>query len=219
MMQVTDYLTRRYATKAFDPNKVIPEPLVKELMASLRYSASSTNIQPWHFIVASTAEGKARLAKGAQGNYSYNEAKILNASHVVLFCSRTQIDDAHLQKVLAAEAAAGRFEAAPEAKAASHNTRLLYLNFHKYDKKDVPHWLEKQVYLNLGTLLYSAAVLGLDAVPLEGIDQVVLDQEFDLNAKDLTAVAAVALGYHADSDFNAKLPKARLAEEEIFTLI
>lgn len=219
MMQVTEYLTRRYATKAFDPSKKIEQSKVNELLASLRYSASSTNIQPWHFIVASTDEGKARLAKGAQGGYSYNEPKILNASHVVLFCSRTSIDEAHLAKILEAEEQAGRFEGAPQAKQGAHDTRVSYLNFHKYQQKDVPHWLEKQIYLNLGTLLYSASILEIDAVPLEGIDQVVLNQEFDLPAKDLTAVAAVALGYHADSDFNANLPKARLAAEDIFTLI
>ena len=32
----------------------------------LRFSPSSTNLQPWHFIVAGTAEGKERVANAAQ---------------------------------------------------------------------------------------------------------------------------------------------------------
>ncbi|NLC99609.1 MAG: oxygen-insensitive NAD(P)H nitroreductase [Gammaproteobacteria bacterium] len=218
-MQLIEALQRRYATKAFDATKKLPETVVEQLFALLRLSPSSTNIQPWHFIVASTDEGKARLAQGAGGSYSYNAAKILNASHVVLFCARTQIDDAHLQKVLAAEERDGRFVKAPEVKAAAHNTRLAYLNEHKFTKKDVPHWLEKQVYLNMGSFLLGAGLLGIDAVPLEGIDQAILDAEFGLNERDLTAITAVALGYHADSDFNAALPKSRLAAEDIFTVI
>lgn len=218
-MQLIEALQRRYATKAFDATKKLPETVVEQLLALLRLSPSSTNIQPWHFIVASTDEGKARLAQGAGGSYSYNAAKILNASHVVLFCARTQIDDAHLQKVLAAEERDGRFVKAPEVKAAAHNTRLAYLNEHKFTKKDVPHWLEKQVYLNMGSFLLGAGLLGIDAVPLEGIDQAILDAEFGLNERDLTAITAVALGYHADSDFNAALPKSRLAAEDIFTVI
>lgn len=218
-MQLTDALNRRYATKAFDATKKLPEAVVEQLFALLRLSPSSTNIQPWHFIVASTEQGKARLAKGAGGCYSYNESKILNASHVVLFCARTQVDEAHLQNVLAAEERDGRFTAKPELKNAAHNTRVAYLNEHKYIKKDVPHWLEKQVYLNMGSFLLGAALLEIDAVPLEGIDQAVLDAEFDLNSFDLTAVTAVALGYRADSDFNAGLPKSRLAVDDIFTLI
>ncbi len=218
-MQLIEALQRRYATKAFDPTKKLPEAVVEQLFALLRLSPSSTNIQPWHFIVASTDEGKARLAKGAGGSYSYNASKILNASHVVLFCARTQIDDAHLQKVLTAEELDGRFTAKPEIKTAAHNTRLAYLNEHKFIKKDVPHWLEKQIYLNLGSFLLGAGLLGIDAVPMEGIDQALLDAEFGLNERDLTAVTAVALGYRADNDFNAGLPKSRLAADEIFTLI
>ena len=218
-MQLIEALQRRYATKAFDATKKLPETVVEQLFALLRLSPSSTNIQPWHFIVASTDEGKARLAQGAGGNYSYNAGKILNASHVVLFCARTQVDDAHLQKVLAAEERDGRFASAPEVKAAAHNTRLAYLNEHKFTKKDVPHWLEKQVYLNMGSFLLGAGLLGIDAVPLEGIDQAILDAEFALNARDLTAITAVALGYRAETDFNAALPKSRLAAEDIFTVI
>ena len=218
-MQLIDALNRRYATKAFDATKKLPEARVEQLLALLRLSPSSTNIQPWHFIVASTDEGKARLAKGAGGSYSYNASKILNASHVVLFCARTQIDDVHLERVLAAEERDGRFATKPEVKIAAHNTRLAYLNEHKFSKKDVPHWLEKQIYLNMGSFLLGAGLLGIDAVPMEGIDQAILDAEFDLNARDLTAVTAVALGYRADSDFNAGLPKSRLAADDIFTLI
>ena len=218
-MQLIEALQRRYATKAFDATKKLPETVVEQLFALLRLSPSSTNIQPWHFIVASTDEGKARLAQGAGGSYSYNAAKILNASHVVLFCARTQIDDAHLQKVLAAEERDGRFVKAPEVKAAAHNTRLAYLNEHKFTKKDVPHWLEKQVYLNMGSFLLGAGLLGIDAVPLEGIDQAILDAEFALHERNLTAITAVALGYRAETDFNAALPKSRLAAEDIFTVI
>lgn len=218
-MSLITALNRRYATKAFDATKKLPESIVEQLFALLRLSPSSTNIQPWHFIVASSDEGKARLAKGAGGSYSYNEAKILNASHVVLFCSRTQIDEAHLQKVLAAEERDGRFAASPDIKTAAHNTRVAYLNEHQYLKKDVSHWLEKQVYLNMGGFLLGAGLLGIDAVPLEGIDQAVLNAEFALNERDLTAVTAVALGYHAAADFNATLPKSRLAADEIFTVI
>lgn len=218
-LSIQDALQRRYASKAFDASKTLPDAVVRQILDVLRWTPSSTNIQPWHFIVASTPAGKARMAKGAAGSYSYNEAKILNASHVVLMCSRVSADDTHLQQVLAAEEQAGRFAGKPEAAAMAHATRVSYHDFHRFEKKDVSHWLEKQVYLNLGSLLLAAGLLDIDAVPLEGINHQVLDAEFDLNARDLTAVVAVALGYRADDDFNAGLPKARLAADDIFTLI
>ncbi|MDI5829656.1 isocitrate/isopropylmalate family dehydrogenase, partial [Salmonella enterica subsp. enterica serovar Kentucky] len=49
--------------------KTVTYDFVKTL---LQYSPSSTNSQPWHFIVASTEEGKARVAKSAAANYVFN---------------------------------------------------------------------------------------------------------------------------------------------------
>lgn len=79
--------------------------------------------------------------------------------------------------------------------------------------------MEKQVYLNIGNFLLGVATLGIDAVPMEGIDMKALDEEFGLREKGYTAVVMVGLGYRSESDFNANLPKSRLPKEEIFTEI
>lgn len=217
-MQLNEIVKRRYSTKAFDPQRKLPRETVDQIINVLRWCPSSTNLQPWHFIVASSTEGKERIASGATENFKYNKDKILDASHVVLMCARTEVSEEHLQQVLAAEDAAGRF-ANPQNKEAVHNTRTSYTNLHRFAQKDVPHWLEKQVYLNLGSLLLAAGVLGIDAVALEGLDFAVLNQEFELNQQGMNAVVAIALGYQAENDFNASLPKARLAQEQLFTFI
>jgi nitroreductase/dihydropteridine reductase len=79
--------------------------------------------------------------------------------------------------------------------------------------------MEKQVYLNIGNLLLGVAALGIDAVPMEGFDAKVLDEELGLRKKGYTAIAVVGLGYRSDNDFNAELPKSRLEEDEIITII
>ncbi|MDI5454401.1 YjbH domain-containing protein, partial [Salmonella enterica subsp. enterica serovar Cerro] len=55
------------------------------VMNDLPEGIRTIRAQPWHFIVASTEEGKARVAKSAAGNYTFNERKMLDASHVVVF--------------------------------------------------------------------------------------------------------------------------------------
>lgn len=55
------------------------------------------------------------MAKAASGTYVFNERKILDASHVVVFCAKTAMDDAWLQRVVDQEEADGRF-ATPDAK-------------------------------------------------------------------------------------------------------
>lgn len=99
--------------------------------------------------------------------------------------------------------------------------RTLFSNIHKELLKDEQHWLEKQVYLNIGQFLLGVAVLDIDACPVEGIDVKILDEEFGLTEKGLTSIATVSLGYRAESDFNdpKKTPKSRLSFDEILTLI
>lgn len=217
-MDFKEIVLDRYSTKEFDPTKKIPDSLFEQILALLRFSPSSVNSQPWHFVIAGTEAARKRMAKGAQGPFAFNESKILAASHVILFCAKTSIDDAYLNHILAVEDAAGRFPD-PSFKEKGHAGRTYFVNAHRYDQKDAQHWMEKQLYLNMGTVLLGAGALGIDAVPLEGVDTKALDAEFGLREKGFTAVAAVSLGYRASTDFNAKLPKARLPAEEIFTIL
>ncbi|MCL1119128.1 oxygen-insensitive NAD(P)H nitroreductase [Shewanella bicestrii] len=208
---------KRYTTKAFDPTKTIPADKIAEIKTLLQFSPSSTNSQPWHFVLASTAEGKSLIAQSTE-HFAFNTQKILNASHVVVLCTRTQLDEAHLLQVLEQEAADGRF-ANEEAKQGQHNGRSFFANMHKNELKDAQHWMEKQVYLALGTLMLGASVLDIDACPIEGFDATKLNQVLGLREKGFCASVVVALGYRSEEDFNAKLPKSRLAQEVIFTEI
>ena len=62
-MNVIKALNWRYSTKDFDPNKKISEEDFAKVKEILRMSPSSTNLQPWHFVIANTDEGKKRMAK------------------------------------------------------------------------------------------------------------------------------------------------------------
>ena len=193
-MDIVSVALKRYSTKAFDATKKLTAGEAEQLKTLLQYSPSSTNSQPWHFIVASTDEGKARVAKAASGTYVFNERKILDASHVVVFCAKTAMDDAWLQRVVDQEEADGRF-ATPDAKAANHKGRTFFADMHRKELKDDDQWMAKQVYLNVGNFLLGVAAMGLDAVPIEGVDFALLDEEFDLKAKGLHQPGG-GPGYH-----------------------
>lgn len=157
----------RRTAKAFDPARPIPDAVLEDLRVLLRYGPSSVNSQPWHFVFAVTAEGKARIAAAATGPYAYNAPKIQNA--------------------------------------------------HRDVRRDLRPWMEKQVYLALGALLFGAAALGLDACPMEGFDPDALDQALGLAARGFAPVALVALGFRGLGDWNAALPKSRLPPDVLFT--
>lgn len=215
-MDIVSVALQRYSTKAFDPSKKLTAEEADKIKTLLQYSPSSTNSQPWHFIVASTEEGKARVAKSAAGNYTFNEHKMLDASHVAVFCAKTAMDDAWLERVVDQEDADGRF-ATPEAKAANDKGRRFFADMHRVSLKDDHQWMAKQVYLNVGNFLLGVAAMGLDAVPIEGFDAEVLDAEFGLKEKGYTSLVVVPVGHHSVEDFNAGLPKSRLPLETTLT--
>ncbi|EAU8062818.1 MULTISPECIES: oxygen-insensitive NAD(P)H nitroreductase [unclassified Salmonella] len=202
-MDIVSVALQRYSTKAFDPSKKLTAEEADKIKTLLQYSPSSTNSQPWHFIVASTEEGKARVAKSAAGNYTFNERKMLDASHVVVFCAKTAMDDAWLERVVDQEDADGRF-ATPEAKAANDKGRRFFADMHRVSLKDDHQWMAKQVYLNVGNFLLGVAAMGLDA-------------EFGLKEKGYTSLVVVPVGHHSVEDFNAGLPKSRLPLETTLT--
>jgi nitroreductase/dihydropteridine reductase len=210
--------TTRHTCKSFDPSRKITPEVMDELRTVLRFAPSSVNGQPWHFIVAESDAGRERLAATLAGGFAYNAPKVKNASQVVVFCARTDLDEAHLAAVLAQEEADGRF-ATPEAKQTQGNARAFYVGLHRDQLQDTAAWVDRQLYIALGNLLFAAGALGVDACPMEGIDTAALDAALGLPEKGLRSVLMVALGYRSGEDFNAKLPKSRLVAEKIFTTL
>lgn len=217
-MNLTEIAKTRYSTKEFDTEKKISGDDFEQIKSLLRLSASSVNLQPWHFIIADTPEAKNRILKGTQDSYAFNDPKITDASHVILFCVKTELDEDYLLHLLDQEEKDGRF-AEPLFKDDLHMGRTMFADMHRYDLKDAQSWMEKQVYLNMGAILLGAGALGIDSLPMEGLDTKALDEEFSLREKGYTALAIVSLGYRKETDFNATLPKSRFPEDEIFTTL
>jgi nitroreductase/dihydropteridine reductase len=215
-MNIANIAKTRYTTKAFDSTRKISADQLLQLRDLLRYAPSSVNSQPWHYVISGSEEGKARIAKSTSAAYAFNMPKIQNASHVVVFCARQDMDESHFASLLAQEQKDGRF-ATDQARQGQDNGRRFFVDLNRQSPTGVSAWIEKQVYLSLGTLLLGAGVMGIDACPMEGFDSAILDSELNLTARGLRSVAIVALGYRHPDDSNAKSPKSRLDAHEIFT--
>jgi len=210
----------RYTAKAYNPDKKISDSDLEKIKELLRLAASSTNAQPWFFVIAGSDEGKARVAKATEGLFGFNKNSVLNASHVVVFASRDELSEEFLETVLDQEEQDGRYDAPEASKKQMHEGRKMFYNLHKEQLGDAVHWLDKQVYLNLGSFLLGVSALGIDATPMEGFDTELLDKELGLDAKGMHSLVIVPLGYHDESkDYNAKLPKSRLPYAEIISEI
>ena len=215
-MDLLNVSKTRYTTKAYDPIRKIPKEQVARLLEILRLTPSSINIQPWHFFIADNQAAKERIAKALVGKYAYNAPKVLDSSHTILFCTKADISEQHLDNLLTQDDISGRFKD-EKAKQGQKDSRSGYVDYYRNEKGDIQRWAENQTFIALGQILLAAGIEGIDATPIGGFDEQIINDELQLTEKGLVPSVLLTLGYRSENDFNAQLPKSRLDKEQIFT--
>lgn len=99
--QLLDAQNWRYATKTFDATRKIPAELWSALEASLVLSASSFGLQPYRFIVVQDPATRGQLLP-----HSWNQRQVVDASHFVVFASRTSVTEEEIDQFVALTATA-----------------------------------------------------------------------------------------------------------------
>ncbi|WP_150467651.1 oxygen-insensitive NAD(P)H nitroreductase [Francisella sp. SYW-9] len=217
-MDIVNYAKTRYTTKAYDPTKKLTSAQIQQIKDILRFTPSSVNSQPWHFILATSEQAKLKLAKASENIHPKNVANIKNSALTIVLCFKTNIDNSYLEELLDQERKDGRFPTV-EFESMQRDVRRKFALAYLDRPQELQNWAQKQIYISLGNLLLGLAGLGLHATPMEGIETHIIDDEFNLKEKGLKTSVIVTVGYSSEDDFNAKLPKSRLPEEKIFTEI
>lgn len=201
-----DQLHWRYATKRFDPARKIPAELWSALEEALILSPSSFGLQPWKFVVVTDPALKTKLR-----TVSWDQPQIEECSHLVVFAMKRGLGAPEVKHFVdrIAEVRGVPVEALKEYR------DMMLGSVDGPLKAIVDVWSSRQVYIALGTLLASAAMLGVDACPMEGIDPAQYDEILGLKDKGFQALCVCALGYRAESDAYSKLPKVRFTREEV----
>ena len=200
-------LTWRYAVKQFDPSKVISAYDWSALEDALVLSPSSFGLQPWKFIVVADPSIREQL-KAA----SWGQSQVTDCSHHVVFAIPTQFGEADVDRFLVRTAEVRN--STVEAASGYRNVMLGFLTKAKSEGW-LQEWMTRQVYIALGNFMTSAAQIGIDTCPMEGMDPAQYDNILGLPAKGLKTVVACAAGYRASSDKYATLAKVRYAKKDI----
>lgn len=204
-------LNWRYATKKFDPARKIEPGQWAALEQALILSPSSFGLQPWKFIVVNDPATRKALQP-----HSWGQSQVVDASHMVVFTIRTDVDAAFVDKFIQRTAELRGMSAD-----ALKGYRDLIVGF--IGKLDAPgalqSWATRQAYIALGNFMTSAAVLGVDVCPMEGIDPSKYDELLGLRARNLSTVVVAAAGFRAGDDKYATLPKVRFAEGDVLERI
>ncbi len=76
-------------------------------------------------------------------------------------------------------------------------------------------WAARQAYIALGQFMATAALLGLDTCPMEGLDPKKYDEILNISDTPFQTVVACPVGYRAATDKYAALAKVRFPVEEL----
>ena len=200
-------LNWRYATKKFDPIRKISPADWAVLEEALILTPSSYGLQPWKFIVVTDQALKARLRPA-----SWNQAQVEDCSHLVVFTAKQDISEADMDRFVAriAEVRGAALKALPPTRASWWATSSAAPGH-----AIIQEWAARQTYIAMGNLLTSAAVLGIDACPFEGIEPAKYDEILGLKDSGYATVAACPLGYRAADDKYASAPKVRFKAKDV----
>ncbi len=196
----------RYATKKFDPSFVIPEEQLHALRESLRLTASSFGLQPWKFIEVDSQEKRTALQAA-----SWHQTQITQASKLFVLARPATFGKSDVAHFIDATAKARGIPV--DSLVGYQQTMEGYIA--SMDTPAQEFWMEKQSYIALGNLLTSAALLGLDACPIEGISRPDYDRILGLEDLGLRSLVVCAIGRRAADDKYASLAKVRYPEEEV----
>ncbi len=206
---VLQQLKWRYATKKFDPSRKIPDADWETLEQSLVLTPSSFGLQPWRFIVVTNPDVKASLLP-----LSWGQRQIVDGSHLVIFAIRQNLSAEDIDKFIARTAEVRGTTA--ETLAGFRRSMIGALHGGSIN---LNHWASLQVYIALGQFMATAAMMGIDTCPMEGIAPAKYDDLLGLNQHGYATTVACVAGYRAPDDKYAGIPKVRFKVEEVIVRI
>ncbi len=201
----------RYATKKFDPTQKISSEDWQTLEEALVLTPSSYGLQPWKFIVVKDPATREKLMP-----ISWGQRQLVDASHVVVFASKKNIGhkevDHYMDRIV---------EVRGGVKDSNAGLRQMLVGdvIEGPRKAYADEWARRQVYIALGNFMTSAALLGIDTCPMEGIDPTKYDELLGLPARNLSTLVVAVAGYRAVDDKYASLPKVRFEPQDVIEYI
>jgi len=206
-----EILNWRYATRKFDPERVIPPEHWQSLEQSLVLAPSSIGLQPWKFYVITSRAVKERLLPAA-----WHQVQVVECSHFVVFTVRKNLGADHVDRHVArmAEVRGQTVESLVKFRA------MAVGNLDKARAEGrLDTWQTHQIYIALGKFMMAAAALGIDTCPMEGFEAEKFDEILELKGTDLTSVVCCAAGYRVADERFAQMKKVRFKTEDVVVRI
>lgn len=205
-----DRLHWRYAVKQFDASRRIAPEVWAKLEDSLVLSPSSYGLQPWKFFVVNDPTTRQKLLPA-----SWNQKQVVDASHLVVFAVKADVGPAEAERLIQRSSDVRGIPLA----ALEGYKKMMVGSLTRATPEHVRQWMTRQVFIALGVFLTTAAMIGVDACPMEGFEHEKYDSILGLPERGYHSVVVATAGYRAETDAYAKLPKVRYEKAELVEVI
>ena len=198
----------RYAVKKFDSAKKISDENWDVLEKALILTPSSYGLQPWKFLVITNPALREKLTPA-----SWNQKQVVDCSHYVVFLVKKTMTEKDIALFINATASTRN---SPREKLSGYEKMMVSDLVYGARSKMIREWASHQVYIALGNLMTSAAMLGIDTCPMEGFEPEKYDEILGLKDTDYASLVCCAVGYRSSEDAYAKAAKVRYGRDELF---
>jgi len=206
-MDILKQLNTRYATKVFDQTKKVSEADMEKLLEAIRLSASSYGLQPYKVLIVEDPKLRAELRKVA-----WDQPQITDASALLVFAVKYETNGSTVDEFVNLTAKTRNLSK----ESLEGYSDMMKGSLQNMNQEQVETWVSKQAYIALGFGLVSAAVLGIDACPMEGFSSSDFDRILDINKLGLKSKVIMAVGYRSEEDNYQHLAKVRQKKEDLF---
>ena len=204
--QIQSALNWRYATKQYDAARKISKEDWATLEASLVLTPSSYGLQPYKFLVIDTPALRSQLRE-----VSYGQSQVTDAAKFVVLLAREEVGAKDVEDYISLIASTRGLP--KEALKGYHD--MMMGTVASLAPAESGRWAQRQAYIALGFLIETAALLKVDATPMEGIDGAAYDKILGLAGSGWKTTVVAALGYRHSDDATQNYKKVRRAKSEI----
>jgi len=199
MERIIKALNWREATKQFDTSKKLTEEQLNTLIEAARLAPSSFGLQPWSFVVVSDPAVRTELRAA-----SWDQAQITDASQLIVFTAKTPNDelvDTYINDIASTRGVT--------VESLSGLAQMIKGSIATRNEVENIEWAKKQAYLALGVTLTTAALLEIDACPMEGFDPAKYDEILGLKERGLHTAVIMAVGFRSTEEAARESKKVR----------
>jgi nitroreductase/dihydropteridine reductase len=200
-VELLDKLNWRYATKAMDPTRKVPQDKMDRIIEAARLAPTSSGLQPYEILIVKNQALRAKIK-----DVAWNQAQVVDASHLLVFAAWDNYTPERINHMfdLTNEVRGFRnegWEAYRQQLLSTYPGRDPQVNFEH---------AARQAYIGFSAAMIAAAFEEVDCTPMEGFDPAAVDSILNLDERHLRSVVILPLGYRkTEDDWLAGLAKVR----------